>query len=248
MLFRSSYAVVATVAAVIGSTSSPTTNAFIFDAFNGFAGLKDLATKVETDKKLAIRLDISPSKDSSPESPGLSLAGLQLGLSTDMAGPTSQRVKLPGADGPNPKTSSGARALNVESLPYYIGLDGMEKVKLENGAWEMIWWKNSKSGALICGFDCPNAVSALCTRCRNHTFCMPGAVAKPWFLSTPIPTPFFTTGHTRRGDASLRSLVCFLSCLDAGTFGGTAEFEGRGGKIRNEVHGRKGREYSKVPV
>lgn len=59
---------------------------------------------------------------------------------------------------PTPQTSSGARALRVNKLPYFVGMHGVEKVELENGAWEMVWRNKNPSGCLICGFDVPHEV------------------------------------------------------------------------------------------
>jgi len=76
-------------------------------------------------------------------------------------------VHLPGVNGPYPKTSSGARALKLNHLPYFIGADGMETVQLKNAAWEMIWRDGSKSGVLICGFECPQPVRGYEVHMRN---------------------------------------------------------------------------------
>lgn len=64
-----------------------------------------------------------------------------------------EHVKLPGADGPNPQLSSGPKSLVVASPGSYVDLTGTRRIKLEDGAWEIVWRNNAKAGALICGFN-----------------------------------------------------------------------------------------------
>lgn len=65
---------------------------------------------------------------------------------------------LPGANGPNPQLSTGAKALEVVKEGKFIDLTGSRSVSLEHGVWEIIWRKNAKAGSLICGFDVPDEV------------------------------------------------------------------------------------------
>ncbi|KAL3761405.1 hypothetical protein ACHAWU_007364 [Discostella pseudostelligera] len=67
--------------------------------------------------------------------------------------------KMPGADGPNPQLSTGAKALNILKPGKYVDLTGSKSISLEHGVWEMIWRRNANAGALICGFDVPTEVT-----------------------------------------------------------------------------------------
>ena len=69
-----------------------------------------------------------------------------------------QHPKLPGADGPNPQLSSGAKALNVLRKGQYVDITGSQRVNLEHGVWEMIWRRDASAGALICGFEVPEEI------------------------------------------------------------------------------------------
>lgn len=73
---------------------------------------------------------------------------------------------LPGANGPNPQLSTGAKSLDLIKRGKFIDLTGTRYVNFDNGAWEIIWRKNAKAGALICGFDVPQAISK-----SNHGDC-----------------------------------------------------------------------------
>jgi hypothetical protein len=119
--------------------------AFLFNAFTAYPSLQELA-KVETDTQLEIRLDIGNQNENH-----LFLDGLAIERRQTTA--ASNSVNMPGADGPHPKTSSGKRELHVASLPFYIGMNGKEQVKLEKGAWEMIWKADDRQGSLIFGFE-----------------------------------------------------------------------------------------------
>ena len=144
---------------------SVSVDAFLFEAYTPHPALKDII-KSKQDFHLDVRLSIDTnravgyhygksmsSKKLADGKHKLFLDGLSLDLlqNTDATG----HVNLPGADGPHPKTSSGARAVKVDHLPYYIGMNGMEEVKLERGAWEIIWCKDSGTGSLICAFHMP---------------------------------------------------------------------------------------------
>jgi hypothetical protein len=99
---------------------------------------------------LNIRLDIG--SDSEPSSGRFGINGLMLelhgGQEADYAHPN-----LPGANGPNPQLSSGAKALSVLREGKHIDIMGSNAVPFDNGAWEMIWRRNASAGALIMGFD-----------------------------------------------------------------------------------------------
>jgi hypothetical protein len=65
---------------------------------------------------------------------------------------------LPGANGPNPQLSSGAKPLDLLKKGKFVDLTGTRVASLDNGVWEMVWRQNAKAGALICGFDVPEKV------------------------------------------------------------------------------------------
>jgi hypothetical protein len=65
-------------------------------------------------------------------------------------------TSLPGANGPHHKLSSGHRRLDVISEGQYINMQGMQKVQMTKGCWEMCWRKDKPAGTLICGFDVPH--------------------------------------------------------------------------------------------
>jgi len=137
MLIQSSSRRLLTLAAiggVIGFCSS-LAEGFIFNAFTAYPQLHELAS-AQTDCLMSIRLEIGKKGRDLAHSASLFLDGLQLQLSQAPA--LEGHVKLPGAQGPHPKTSSGARDIEIQHLPYFIGLEGMKKVPLQKGAWEMI--------------------------------------------------------------------------------------------------------------
>jgi hypothetical protein len=138
------------------SIALSSSQAFIFNAFTAYPSLQDIA-KAQTDTQLSVRLDIGKKKSNpfAPSTPHLFLDGLMLDLLQAKA--PKGCVTLPGADGPHPQTSSGARTVNIHQLPYFIGMNGMEKIKLEQGAWELVWRETSPGGSLICGFEVPKA-------------------------------------------------------------------------------------------
>jgi len=65
---------------------------------------------------------------------------------------------LPGANGPNPQLSTGAKTLELIKKGKFVDLTGTRYVSFEHGAWEMVWRRNAKAGAFICGFDVPEEV------------------------------------------------------------------------------------------
>ena len=67
--------------------------------------------------------------------------------------------KLPGANGPNPQLSSGAKSLKLLKEGKFIDHTGSRLAGMEHGVFEMIWRKNAKAGALICGFDVPEDIT-----------------------------------------------------------------------------------------
>jgi hypothetical protein len=131
---------------------NPTAHAFVlFGGFTAYPALQDLA-KAQTDCKLSIRFDVGKKPRNRHEQPGphLLLDGLELQLLQEQA---PSGTELPGASGPHPKTSSGARAVEVTEQPYFIGMNGKERVEVQNAAWEMVWLDQGRCGSIVCGLD-----------------------------------------------------------------------------------------------
>jgi len=105
---------------------------------------------------LKIRLDIGQveMKDGNVQMTGnrLGIDNLQLQLRGKDKSP-NMHVSLPGANGPNPQLSSGPKSLVVVNKGSYVDLTGTHSIKLEDGAWEMVWRNNAAAGALICAFN-----------------------------------------------------------------------------------------------
>ena len=136
---------------VLAATTSLTA-ALAFDVFGGFKAnpvLSEFAA-VKTGEQFKVRLDISQDD----KAPHMYLDGLCIEMVHDVA-PKNSVVGMPGADGPHPKTSTGAHILNVMSHPFFIDIFGKQKVRFEKAAWEMVWKKDHYCGSLICGFDVP---------------------------------------------------------------------------------------------
>lgn len=92
------------------------------------------------------------------------LAGDRLGidgLTVELKGRVDANYKhpnLPGANGPNPQLSSGAKTMELIQKGKFVDLAGSQIVNLEEGVWEMNWRNNAKSGMLVCGFDVPEEI------------------------------------------------------------------------------------------
>lgn len=146
----------------------------VFSAFDAHPGLQQL-TQSQEGAKFSVRMDIGQSENEAHLNlDGLGLELLQTGV------PKSERVGLPGCDGPHPKTSTGGLAVNVFSTPCFIDMFGTQKVRFEKGAWEVIWKKDQRCGALICGFQLPVGAQ------RNANTA--GLTAGRVYLSFPIWT------------------------------------------------------------
>lgn len=120
-----------------------------FAAFEAHPGLQQL-TQSQSGAKFSVKMDIGKKGDEAH----LLLDHLGVELLQDSV-TKNERIGLPGVDGPHPKTSTGALALNVFSTPSFIDMSGTQKVRFEKGAWEVIWKKDQMCGALICGFELP---------------------------------------------------------------------------------------------
>mmetsp|Transcript_20591 Transcript_20591/g.44724 ORF Transcript_20591/g.44724 Transcript_20591/m.44724 type:complete len:311 (+) Transcript_20591:364-1296(+) len=83
------------------------------------------------------------------------------GLLVELHGKEDANYKhpsLPGANGPNPQLSTGAKTLELVKEGKFVDFTGSRSVSLEHGVWEIIWRRNAKAGSLICGFDVPEEV------------------------------------------------------------------------------------------
>eukprot|EP00523_Entomoneis_sp_CCMP467_P018781 CAMPEP_0168812436 /NCGR_PEP_ID=MMETSP0726-20121227/4639_1 /TAXON_ID=265536 /ORGANISM="Amphiprora sp., Strain CCMP467" /LENGTH=312 /DNA_ID=CAMNT_0008864529 /DNA_START=59 /DNA_END=997 /DNA_ORIENTATION=- len=63
---------------------------------------------------------------------------------------------LPAAHDPLYQTAStGPQTCQILHPASYVGWNGLERVPLERGCWEMIWVEGSFSGRLVCAFELP---------------------------------------------------------------------------------------------
>lgn len=141
---------VSTLAIVLGAAPS---NAFLLGLINKVNPSIAKFAQDQENAMLKIHLDIA---DGSSNSHRLGIDGLLLQLHGE--GPSYSHPKLPGADGPNPQLSTGAKELTVLRKGRYVDLAGSQQVDLDHGVWEMIWRRNASAGALICGFDVPKTI------------------------------------------------------------------------------------------
>lgn len=151
--------IICSLAVIFGSTPA-----------DAFAGILQLINKVNPSIKkfaeaqdnalLKIHLDIGKSDWDGNAQPIGNRLGVD-GLLLEMHGNEDAKYKhpkLPGADGPNPQLSTGAKTINVLRPGKYVDITGSKQVKLDNGVWEIIWRQNALAGSLICGFDVPEEV------------------------------------------------------------------------------------------
>lgn len=129
-------------------------------------------TDAQTGTMLNIRLDVGE-KDALSR---MNVNGILVSLVKDRAG--KDRIKMPGADGPNPSLSSGVRKLNLLQHGHTIDLSGSKAVEMHSGCWEISWKKGAPAGSLVCGFDVPKTVT------RNDAKLSTGRV----YLSFPLWT------------------------------------------------------------
>ena len=123
---------------------------FIWGGTNLNAPLATLEKQTKDRQDTVLDINFQLGKENGPQ---LSLKGLKIELSDNR--PDFKHPKLPGITGPHPKTSSGPRALQIRNLPFYVGMDGQQEVKMDNGSWEMVWREGSPSGSIVCAFEVP---------------------------------------------------------------------------------------------
>jgi hypothetical protein len=132
-------------------------NAFTFNSFNiPSPVIEKLSRDTSTNKKpfdsgTTLNVELTVGKDDTSR---LSLHDGSIQLLSDNISKNQAKhyTSLPGANGPNPKSSTGAKHLNVVSPPSFVDMSGKQIVHLENGSWEIVWRDNAPSGSLICGF------------------------------------------------------------------------------------------------
>jgi len=145
---------------------------FLINATSGFVFQQSeiineeliLADALET-IPLSVKLDVGSIESSSR----LNVNKIVFELSSTPA--NYAHPPLPGASGPRPRLSSGARTLKVCQEGYYIDMNGMQNFETLNGSWEMVWKENSDEGKLICGFNIPREYrrnDAFVPKCRLY--------------------------------------------------------------------------------
>ena len=108
------------------------------------------AKKSSSGLLLDITLDVGKDTDSSR----ISMKDMLIELLPDniVKQDAKKYPALPGTNGPNPKSSTGAKSLLVKQDPYFINTQGMQPVMFENGCWELVWRDGASAGSLVCGF------------------------------------------------------------------------------------------------
>jgi hypothetical protein len=151
------------------------TTGLAFNVFNTFQPNPELPTlaNAQNGGKFSIKMDIGQK-----EQTHLFLDGMNVELLQEKAEP-SQKVGLPGANGPHPKTSSGGLSVKTIKNPFFVDMYGTQEVRFEKGCWEMVWKKDHYCGSLILGFDVPFGAK------RNGAQLPQG----PLYLSFPVWTP-----------------------------------------------------------
>lgn len=111
----------------------------------------DKIIETQTDQQFSIDMDIGNDGDDAR----IAIKGLKLELKKDEA--KYDHVAMPGKNGPNSNLSSGVMALDLIKEGSFINQMGTQIVKTIKGCWEVVWRKDAPAGALICGFEIPEA-------------------------------------------------------------------------------------------
>ena len=104
----------------------------------------------QTDTLLDVRLCIGLTTDQQ-----FVIDGFQFQLHSDEPAMAKEdsAIQLPGAHGPRPHLSGGIRRVDAVKDGSFINMDGVQRVELRDGVWEMIWRHDSPAGLVICGFS-----------------------------------------------------------------------------------------------
>mmetsp|Transcript_17902 Transcript_17902/g.24654 ORF Transcript_17902/g.24654 Transcript_17902/m.24654 type:complete len:290 (-) Transcript_17902:256-1125(-) len=152
-------------------------DAFIFSStVKPHPSLED-RTEAQVGVNLDVRLIIGGESDQESK---MALTGLNLQLSKDKISDKESHLPMPGANGPNPGYSSGVRSLNIIEQPYFVSIEGLKKVELLQGCWEMVWREDGPAGSIVCGFNIPEEV-----RRNNYGAYLP---AGRLYMSIPVLT------------------------------------------------------------
>ena len=122
------------------------------------AAVLDLAV-AQKGKHVEIRLDICEEEGSRR----LGLNGLEFEFLGDEvhAGADYPSLLTSAKRGPlATKASSPLQSIRKISDPSYIDITGMKKVEMSNGCWKLFFKEGAPSGAIVCGFNFPEEVSA----------------------------------------------------------------------------------------
>jgi hypothetical protein len=103
--------------------------------------------QTQTGTVFSIGLDVGKDENSH-----MLVNGLVLELHPDPIDKGSYHPALPGANGPDPRLSTGAKKLSIKQEPYYINMSGMQHVHLKGACWELAWKDGAPAGSLVCGF------------------------------------------------------------------------------------------------
>lgn len=170
--------VVAAFLAISGETQS--LSIFNTNSLKPNAAFREFV-KEQTGTMLNIHLDVGKKADPARKNanePRMNANGLVLELHSESLVPSSNHPAMPGANGPHPKLGSGIRSLSIKEDASFIDMNGMQRIPLKNGCWEMVWRDDAPAGSLICGFDLPTEVK------RNEASLPKGTL----YISFPVWT------------------------------------------------------------
>ena len=185
----------------------PTTaNSYVLEGFGkAFEPKKELQkfSAISHGTVLNVQLDIARKEDKGNR---MSIRDMQLELSQDASEKTDkpQLVRMPGANGPHPETSSGIRQATIQRMGHFIDLTGQKFVNLAQACWEMIWSDGSPAGSLVCGFHLAE------TATRNAASLPAGQV----YLTFPVWTAETLEDYQTRKESVERAAAEHLAKRD----------------------------------
>lgn len=129
------------ITSVVASNIDDITGAFsAFDPNPSVAKMKESPLE---GGKFSIKMDIGRQGETH-----LGISDMAIQLLKDEA---SYTMKLPGASGPHPKTSTGAFKMELLEPPSIITMRGKQAIEVEGQCWEMTWRKYRNCGTLCLG-------------------------------------------------------------------------------------------------